>query len=724
MSADILQFLKNKFMDDLQEAEEEDSPVEEIPLHSYFQNIKAVLEGTSIHRFTPIRMKDCLYDLISTLEDCILFSEKRKRQIKEGGGSRGRYSLPELWFLCKRRRNLLQIKKKLLLHTSDAAESSSASVPQDDGRAKYWFDDVPQQLFWYGSRFNEQKVKINNWLADATSCNDGSVKKMGIIGVGGSGKTKLMRVILEDTEKEGFPYHRIWIDLSKTLRGDIDFEEILKDMLKQCDGNIDCKDYGAEKLLALLYKVLSGKSYLIVLDGVWDINLDWFFRLGSKLEWDQNSEEKLNRCVIITTRLPCMARKMIGSRNLHHMLPLDSFITQKLITFLSYADTENSPIWLRIGEEIIEQCHGLPLAVPTLKRILLELTVGRRLKDLPFWRMRRDIPIRIMMDCKEDDMLAKDLFLSYRSVFRNDEIFGGDAVVNRLLQAICDTEDDIQRPIAHIALGGEANISVSLGWANQTMDTISRPLDLFYEVFDAKDILIDSWSIVMGMSLPHDIELPDNCLVQDFSEEDLLHMGGDKELHARFWNYYIIGLDAQEWFEGSSFKSWPRNAVLPISIKIKDHQHQWKNLKLHHGIRSIVCLNMPSFPGGLDPWGEPNVKKKRERKFTASFVDDQLLEVIGFRDAWHVDKFLPLNAHGIRLAQAQRIRFELCRGAAKQIYMSFDGIKWKQPTPIDDDTFPIETSYLGRTRMVVNETSKCKLKASGATSNHYPNQPS
>ena len=75
------------------------------------------------------------------------------------------------------------------------------------------------------------------------------------------------------------------------------------------------------------------------------------------------------------------------------------------------------------------------------------------------------------------------------------------------------------------------------------------------------------------------------------------------------------------------------------------------------------------------------------------------------------------------LTQAQRIRFELCRGAAKQIYMSFDGIKWKQPTTIDDDTFPIEISYLGRTGMLVDSTSKCKLKASSATSNHDPNQP-
>ncbi|KAL6329601.1 hypothetical protein AAG906_022566 [Vitis piasezkii] len=59
---------------------------------------------------------------------------------------------------------------------------------------------------------------------------------------------------------------------------------------------------------------------------------------------------------------------------------------------------------------------------------------------------------------------------------------------------------------------------------------------------------------------------------------------------------------------------------------------------------------MPSFPGGLDPWGKPNFRRKKERNFTSSFVDDGLLEIIGFRDSWHAEKFLPLNCHGTRLA--------------------------------------------------------------------------
>ncbi|RVW69518.1 Diacylglycerol kinase 6 [Vitis vinifera] len=128
---------------------------------------------------------------------------------------------------------------------------------------------------------------------------------------------------------------------------------------------------------------------------------------------------------------------------------------------------------------------------------------------------------------------------------------------------------------------------------------------------------------------------------------------------------------------------------------------------------------MPSFPGGLDPWGKPNFRRKKERNFTSSFVDDGLLEIIGFRDSWHAEKFLPLNCHGTRLAQVHQIRFELCKGIAKHIYMSFDGTKWKQHTPIDDDNYMIEISYSSKTRMLATSTSKCKHKAKSPTSIEY-----
>jgi len=40
-----------------------------------------------------------------------------------------------------------------------------------------------------------------------------------------------------------------------------------------------------------------------------------------------------------------------------------------------------------------------------------------------------------------------------------------------------------------------------------------------------------------------------------------------------------------------------------------------------------------------------------QRDFTPPYVDDGLIEVVGFRDAWHGLVLLAPNGHGTRLAQ-------------------------------------------------------------------------
>ncbi|WJZ84453.1 hypothetical protein VitviT2T_004056 [Vitis vinifera] len=87
-----------------------------------------------------------------------------------------------------------------------------------------------------------------------------------------------------------------------------------------------------------------------------------------------------------------------------------------------------------------------------------------------------------------------------------------------------------------------------------------------------------------------------------------------------------------------------RNIILPICIKTKDQLGEWKEISIPHSTRSIVCLNLPCFPN------RPNVKEKY-RNFKDSFVNDQLLEVICFKDAWHGDDFLPSKDRGECLAQ-------------------------------------------------------------------------
>ena len=191
MSADHLQFLKNKFILDLEDAEEEHSGENEIPLRSHFLQIRDVLEAKDITASTPIRLKNCLYNVISTLEDCVVLSEKRESRQKKDGPMHG-YTVAEHWLLCKTRRLLMQIKRKLRA-TADAiipgmadmaTSSSSTSLPliPRPNSLNFDYSDFPG--------FHEQLDTILDRLG-----NGERFQEIGIVGIGGSGKTTLAHMV-------------------------------------------------------------------------------------------------------------------------------------------------------------------------------------------------------------------------------------------------------------------------------------------------------------------------------------------------------------------------------------------------------------------------------------------------------------------------------------------------------------------------------------------------
>ncbi|GFQ08097.1 diacylglycerol kinase 5 [Phtheirospermum japonicum] len=125
---------------------------------------------------------------------------------------------------------------------------------------------------------------------------------------------------------------------------------------------------------------------------------------------------------------------------------------------------------------------------------------------------------------------------------------------------------------------------------------------------------------------------------------------------------------------------------------------------------------MPSFSGGLNPWGTPNSNKRRDRDLTPPFVDDGQLEIVGFRDAWHGLVLFAPKGHGRRLAQAHRVRFEFHKGAVEDTYMRIDGEPWKQPLPVDDETVVVEISHHGQVKMLATDNCRSKSVAESSSS--------
>eukprot|EP00249_Psilotum_nudum_P019696 c27375_g1_i1 orf=289-1833(-) len=326
-------------------------------------------------------------------------------------------------------------------------------------------------------------------------------------------------------------------------------------------------------------------------------------------------------------------------------------------------------------------------------------------------------------------------------------VAGGDGTAGWLLGTVGDMKLSRPPPIATVPLGTGNNLPYSFGWGKRNPVTDrDSVIDFLHKVSKAKPMNIDSWHVVMKIAIPsgdfekpEPIELPQSLhpfkRASNSEEGHLIYRGG-------FWNYFSIGMDAQVsyafhharqehperfknqlinqgtyamlgctqgWFCASCSHPSSKNINQLGKIKIARHNSNWEDLDVSKSIRSIVMLNLPSFSGGLNPWGDPSDKKSIERGLTPPLVNDGLLEIVGFRDGWHGLALLTPNGHGTRLAQAHKVRIEFHKGTVDHTYLRMDGEPWLQPFPKDDGMTVIEITHLSQVVMLATED--CIAKA-------------
>ncbi|XP_057825899.2 diacylglycerol kinase 1 isoform X2 [Cryptomeria japonica] len=346
----------------------------------------------------------------------------------------------------------------------------------------------------------------------------------------------------------------------------------------------------------------------------------------------------------------------------------------------------------------------------------------------------------------QNDVVAAEIRANLRII-----VAGGDGTAGWLLGVISDLKLENPPPVATVPLGTGNNLPFSFGWGKKNPGTNRESAKKFlFQVTKAKPMKVDSWHVIMRMRIPTEgsldplppLELPHSLhAFKRVSQSDQLNEEGYHTFRGGFWNYFSLGMDAQVsyafhaerklhperfknqlvnqgayamigwsqgWFVASLTHPSSKNILELTKVKVANHHGLWEELHIPRSIRSIVCLNLPSFSGGLNPWGMPNDKKSRERGLTPPFVDDGLIEVVGFRDGWHGLAILTPNGHGTRLAQAHRIRFEFHKAATKHTYMRMDGEPWKQPLPTNDDTVTVEISHFGQVTMLVTENRIAK----------------
>ncbi|PIN06260.1 Diacylglycerol kinase [Handroanthus impetiginosus] len=394
----------------------------------------------------------------------------------------------------------------------------------------------------------------------------------------------------------------------------------------------------------------------------------------------------------------------------------------------------NSKSGGQLGGELLITCRSL-----LNKNQVFDL--GERTPD----KVLHQLYFNLAKHKQNGDILSDEIQKRLRII-----VAGGDGTAGWLLGVISDLKLAQPPPIATMPLGTGNNIPFSFGWGKKNPGTNYQSVKAFLEeVKHAKEMKVDSWHILMRMrgegscdpiaplDLPHSLHA-----FQRISRTDEMNEEGYHTFRGGFWNYFSMGMDAQVsyafhserklhpekfknqlvnqttyaklsctqgWFCASLTHPSSRNIAQLAKVKIMKKSGQWIDLRIPQSIRSIVCLNLPSFSGGLNPWGRPSKQKLHSRDLTPPYVDDGFFEVVGFRDAWHGLVLFAPNGHGTRLAQANGIRFEFQKGTADHAFMRIDGEPWKQPLPMDDDTVVVEISHFGQVSMLA--TSQCQARS-------------
>ncbi|XP_037496410.1 diacylglycerol kinase 5 isoform X7 [Jatropha curcas] len=734
MASDLAEFLWNKFLKALEEAE----PELHLRIVSHFKAIKRVIKIQSFKRNTFLSTRLCplLYDLNDAISECRVFAQQRRLISRNSV----RFNpLTEFYFVQTMKRRTARIKTRFI-GLADVAEEA---IEEGGERiSKSLPITFPRGEASNVIGFHIYKAKYKEKLLQ----NNGGLKAIGIVGMGGSGKTTLALEISNAKSVRGEFSTRIFVRLSDITRSNepeigrkvvkLVLEALGYDISRLRDTNLDC-------LLSILSCRLLYRRYLIVLDDVWIIHEFWDSFLKAL-------PVQPGGAVIVTSRLKEVAKKIVGEENLFDIPALDNEDCWQIFVNMVHQErliSVDHHILAKIKEEIKDQFHGLPLAAKTLakiipKRILEIFEPNYSLEEycIPVYMLQEDSNVIIdthMPECPvlvfiytKENQLGKELFDTFRSLLNRNQVFnllevnpgeelskvysnldrlklsglnlaneiqnrlrtivvGGDAAVNMLLETIDDLRLERPPSIAPMPLGSENDLAFSFGWGKKNSGS-DRPsvVSFLKSVEHAKKMKIDSWHILIRMRAPVEGSCDPTPIMLPGSLHAFQHvcnMEGYHTFRGGFWTYFSIGIHAQ----------------LEESKKLV-YQNQSTSARpgcmrgLFSNITSIICLNLPSFSGGMNPWGIPSTRKIRDRDLIPSYVDDGLLEIVGFRDDLLGLLQLGPSRRGTRIAQAHRIRFEFHKSAWDHTFIKMDGESWKQPLPVDDDTIVIEISHHGQ----------------------------
>ncbi|XP_039128210.1 putative disease resistance protein RGA3 [Dioscorea cayenensis subsp. rotundata] len=189
---------------------------------------------------------------------------------------------------------------------------------------------------------------------------DEKVGVVSIVDMGGLGKTTLAQLVCRDEEVQKHFQLHIWVCVSD----DFDVPKLAGKIIRTASGK-KCDDTDMEVLQQRLRKELGQKRYLLVLDDVRNEDFrKWDALRNMLLDGGEGS------IILVTTRNEKCSRVM-GAQKPYILRRLSEESSWDLFEQKAFAiGAPKPPKLVEIGEKIVENCQGLPLAIEVMGSIM------------------------------------------------------------------------------------------------------------------------------------------------------------------------------------------------------------------------------------------------------------------------------------------------------------------------------------------------------------------
>ncbi|TYH36212.1 hypothetical protein ES332_D13G248300v1 [Gossypium tomentosum] len=274
---------------------------------------------------------------------------------------------------------------------------------------------------------DEDKKNIISMLMKPSEARN--VPVIPIVGIGGLGKTTLAQLVYNDDRVTSLFPLKIWICVSE----EFDLSRLLRLIIQSVNTGERCDDSTLDALQAHLRSLLTDKKFLLVLDDVWNENKAKWVELRNLLR----SIDGLPQSKIIVTTRSLKVSSIMSSICPYELKGLSFEDCLTLFTKWAFndGDERHYPNLIRMGEEIVKICKGVPLGVRTLGSLLFQKTDESDwiyIRESEIWRVEQHendiLPVLKLSYNHLPSHLQR--CLAFLSLYKKDEIYFSYRVIN------------------------------------------------------------------------------------------------------------------------------------------------------------------------------------------------------------------------------------------------------------------------------------------------------